>query len=187
MVALLLALVATGWLRKDRVQIGAQTRATAMAIDRALSFGDTNALLASIYYRRAEDEQFKPVLAEFLRAAVTLRQQIRVSFDVQPVRLQIWLWTAEQLFHGQPRRGRDNPPAGRITDDFFQPYLLVMVKARGGWKWDFFASLAPVAARERMRSLQERSALCERITLGIRDGEITTGEQALALLQERVN
>ena len=62
-----------------------------------------------------------------------------------------------------------------------------MVKARGGWKWDFFASLAPVAARERMRSLQERSALCERITLGIRDGEITTGEQALALLQERVN
>ena len=68
MVALLLALVATGWLRKDRVQIGAQTRATAMAIDRALSFGDTNALLASIYYRRAEDEQFKPVLAEFYRS-----------------------------------------------------------------------------------------------------------------------
>jgi hypothetical protein len=61
-----------------------------------------------------------------------------------------------------------------------------MVKVEHAWKWDFFASLPPDLARERMRTLQENAVLCERVTREIQRGEITTAEQALALIQEHV-
>jgi hypothetical protein len=61
---------------------------------------------------------------------------------------------------------------------------MVMVKAGGTWKWDFFASLPPDLARERMKVLQEKTALCERVTRQIQKGEISTADQAFAALRE---
>jgi hypothetical protein len=186
-VSLSLALVVMGLFREDPVRVATQSRATALAIDNAVSFGDTDAFLAQVNFRNREEEQFKPVLAAFIRAAVDLRNQVRETFDAQPVRLQIWLWQVQQLFYGQPHHGEGSLPVGRFTDDFFQPYLLVMVKVGRAWKWDLFASLTPEVTRERMRILQEKTALCERLTRQIQDGEITTAEQALALIREHLN
>ena len=179
-----LAVVLAGLLRDDPARITTQVRATALAIDGAISFGDSDAFINHVHFRNSEQEQLRPVLAAFIRAAVGLRKQVRESYEAQPVRMQIWLWAAEQLFYGQPRRGENNLRAGLVTDDFFQPYLMVMVKVGRTWKWDFFASLSPEVARERMKVLQEKTTLCERITGQIRDGKIKTAEQALALLQE---
>jgi hypothetical protein len=168
-----------GLARADRARTATEVRATTLAIDRAISVGDGDAFIAQVRFRTAEEEQFKPVLAGFIRAAVGLRRQVRESFDAQPVRLQIWLWMVGQLFHGQPRRGENNP--GPVTDDFFRPYLMVMVKADGAWKWDFFASLPPDVGR--LKELQEKTALCERAIRQIQQGEIKTAEQALAVVQ----
>jgi RNA polymerase sigma factor (sigma-70 family) len=181
--AFLLAVMVTELVRTNRVQTGTEPRATAMAIDRAISFGDADGLTGSVHFRNPSEEQLKPVFAAFIRAAVDLRQQVRGSFDAQPVRLQLWLWTAEQLLRGQPRRGDINVFSNRVTDDFFRPYLLVMVKVGRAWKWDYFASLPPDVARERMRILQERTVLCERVTRRIQTGEITTAEEVLVLLK----
>ena len=168
---------------RDRVQTAALARTTALAIDNAISFGDTDAFIARVHFRNAEEEQFKPVLAAFIRAAVSLRNQVRESFDAQPVRQRIWFWAAGQLLNGQPRRG-DTLPAGLVTDDFFQPYLMVMVKDGGAWKWDYFASLPPDVAKERMKVLKEKAVLCERVTRQIQEGEIRTAEEVLPLIQQ---
>jgi RNA polymerase sigma factor (sigma-70 family) len=187
--ALLLATVVVGLVREERArtvtQRRAMARATALAIDNAISFGDANAFLSQVHFRNREEEQFKPVLMAFIRAAVGLRKQVRDTFDAQPVRLQIWLWEAGQLLQGQPGRSKDNVAAGRVTDDFFQPYLLVLVKVDGAWKWDMFSSLSPEVTRERMRILREKTALCERVTGMIQEGKVTTADQALALVREQ--
>jgi RNA polymerase sigma factor (sigma-70 family) len=183
-VILLLAVGLASLVRDDPVRIPKQVRATALAIDSAISFGDSDLFINHVYFRNSEQEQFRPVLVAFIQASVSLRQQVRESYGAQPIRMQIWLWAVGQLFYGQPRRGENSFRPGLVTDDFFQPYLMVMVKAGGAWKWDFFASLSLDVARERMKVLQEKTALCERITRQIQKGEITTAEQALALLQE---
>jgi RNA polymerase sigma factor (sigma-70 family) len=182
-VALFLAIFVTDMVREDPARVRTEVRAAVMTIDGAISFGDSDAFIAHVHFRNAEEEQFKPALAAFIRAAVRLRAQVRDRFGAQPVRGRIWLWAVEQLLSGQPRRGDGNIPAGRETDDFFQTHLLVMVKAGRAWKWDLFASLPPELARERMRILQEKTALCERATGEIQRGEIATAEQALALIQ----
>jgi RNA polymerase sigma factor (sigma-70 family) len=176
--------VLTDLVRPDPVRIATQARATALVIDGAISSGDSDAFINHVHFRNAEQERFKPVLAAFIRSSVGLRNQVRESFGAQPVRMQIWLWAAGQLFDGQPRRGENSLRAGVVTDDFFQPYLMVVAQVAGTWKWDFFASLPPDVVRERMKVLQKETALCERITRQIREGEIATAEQALALLRE---
>jgi len=178
-----LALVLAGLVRDGPVRIATQVRATTLAIDGAISFGDSDAFINHVYFRNPEQQQFRPVFAAFIRASVGLRQQVRQSFDAQPVRMQIWLWAVGQLFYGQPRRGENGLRAGLVTDDFFQPYLMLMVKVGGTWKWDFFANLTPDVARERLKVLEEKTALCEQLTRRIQKGEISTAEQALALLR----
>jgi RNA polymerase sigma factor (sigma-70 family) len=182
--AVLLAVVLAGLVRDDPARITTQVRGTALAIDGAISFGDSDAFINHVHFRNLEQEQFRPVLAAFIGASVGLRNQVRESFGSQPVRMQIWLWAVGQLFYGQPRRGENGLRAGLVTDDFFQPYLMVMAKEGRTWKWDFFASLPPDVARERMKVLEEKTALCKRVTGLIRKGEIRTAEQALALLQK---
>ena len=56
---------------------------------------------------------------------------------------------------------------------------LVMVRAGRDWKWDCFANLEPEFARERMKTLAEKTVLCERVRRQIQHGEITTAEQAI--------
>jgi hypothetical protein len=180
---ILLAMVLAGLVRDDPARITTQVRATALAIDGAISFGDSDAFINHVYFRNSEQEQFRPVLAGFIGASVRLRNQVRESFGAQPVRMQIWLWAVGQLFYGQPRRGENGLRAGLVTEDFFQPYLMLMAKEGRTWKWDFFASLPRDVARERMKLLEDKTALCERINGQIRKGEIRTAEQALALLQ----
>jgi RNA polymerase sigma factor (sigma-70 family) len=183
-VAFFIVLAFIGLPREDRLAAAREARATTTAIDGAISFGDAEAFIAHLRFRTAEEERFKPVFANFIRASVKLRQQVRESFDAQPVRARIWLWAVEQLFQGQPRRDQNSLPAGRITDDFFQPYLMVMVKDGIALKWDFFASLRPDVVKERMKVLREKTEACERVTRQIQEGEITSAEQALALIQE---
>jgi RNA polymerase sigma factor (sigma-70 family) len=183
-VVIFLAVFLAEFVRDDPARIRTQARAMALAIDGAISFGDSDAFITHVHFRNPEQEQFKPVLSSFIRAAVALRKQVGDSFGAQPVRMQIWLWAAGQLLYGQPRRGDNSLRAGAVTDDFFQPYLMVMVKVGRSWKWDLFASLPPDVARERMKMLRDKTALCERITHQIQGGQITTAEQALALLQE---
>jgi RNA polymerase sigma factor (sigma-70 family) len=180
----LLAVFLAALVRDDPVRTTTQVRATASAIDGAISFGDSDAFINHVHFRNSEQEQFRAVFVAFIQAAAGLRKQVRESYDAQPVRMQIWLWAVGQLFYGQPRRGENSLRTGLVTDDFFQPYLMVMVKIGGTWKWDFFASLPPDVARERMKVLQDKTALCEQVTRGIQKGEITTAEQAFALLQE---
>jgi RNA polymerase sigma factor (sigma-70 family) len=185
--AFFLAAVLMALVREDRVQIATQVRAAVVVIDNAISFDDPDAFIAHVHFRNSEEEQFKPVFAAFIRATVGLRKQVRETFAAQPVRMRIWLWMVEQLFSGQPRQGQSSISAHRVTDDFFQPHLLVMVKVEDVWKWDFFASLPPHFARERMRTLREKTALCKRVTRRIQNGEITTAEQVLAVIQEDPN
>ena len=180
---ILLAVVLAGLVRDDPTRITTQVRGTALAIDGAISFGDSDTFINHVHFRNSEQEQFRPVLAAFIGASVRLRNQVRESFGAQPVRMQIWLWAVGQLFYGQPRRGENGLRAGLVTDDFFRPYLMVMAKEGRTWKWDFFASLPRDVARERMKLLEDKTALCERINGQIRKGEIRTSEQALALLQ----
>jgi hypothetical protein len=174
-------------IRDDPVRTSTEVRATALAIDGAISFGDSGAFIAHVHFRNSEQERFKPVLSGFIRAAVGLRKQVGEKFGAPPVRMKIWLWAAGQLFYGQPRRGDNSLRAGVVTDGFFQPYLMVMVKVGLTWKWDFFASLPPDVARERMKILKEKTALCERVTRQIQEGQITTAEQTLTLLQEHLH
>ena len=181
---LVLAVFLAHSVRDDPVRITTQVRATALAIDSAITFGDSDAFINHVHFGNREQEQFRPVFAAFIRAAVALRNQVRESYDAQPVRMQIWLWAVGQLFYGQPRRGDNSLRPGMVTDDFFQPYLMLMVKAGRTWKWDFFASLPPEVARERLKVLQEKTALCERLTRQIQEREITTAEQALSLLRD---
>jgi len=181
--AIFLAVAVAGFIREDRVPVATQTRTVAMAVDNAISFDNPDLLIGQIHFRNLEEEQFKPVLSAFIRAAAGLRKQVRETFGAQPVRAQIWLWTVDQLFQGQPRRGQNDVSSDRVTDDFFQVYLMVMVKVEHAWKWDFFASLPPDVARQRMKILRDKTVLCERVTQQIRDGEITTPELALARIQ----
>jgi RNA polymerase sigma factor (sigma-70 family) len=185
--AFLLAVAVAEWGREDPGQIRTQVRATALAIDRAISFGDPYAFVAQVHFRTPEQEQFKPVLVAFVRAATDLRKQIKESFGNQPMRLRLWLWTVGQLLRGQPRSGQDAAVPGRVTDDFFRPYQLVMVRAGRDWKWDCFANLEPEFARECMKTLAEKTVLCERVRRQIQQGEITTAEQAIALVQGQPN
>jgi RNA polymerase sigma factor (sigma-70 family) len=186
-IAVLLVVIVTAFVLPDRDAVRAQVRAVAMAVDNAISFDDPDILLAHIHFRNPEEEQFKPVLSAFIRAAVGLRRQVRETFDAQPARMEIWLWTLEQLFQGQPRRGQTNIPPDRIVDDLFQPYLVVVAKVGREWKWDFFASFPPDVAQEQMKALRERTTLCERVTRQIREGEITNADQALAQIRTRSN
>lgn len=186
-VAILLVVTVTEFVLNNPVPAGPQVRSVAMAVDDAISFDKPDLLIDHIHFRNRKEEQFKPALSAFIRAAVGLRKQVRETFGAQPVRMQIWLWTVEQLFEGQPRRGQPGGPTDRVVDDFFQPYFMVMVKVGRGWKWDFFASFPPEVAPERLEALRKKAAVCERVTRQIRDREITTAEQAFAQIQERLN
>src|SRR5262249_34289903 len=114
MAVFILAMVFTDLVRDDPGRIASQARATALAIDGALSSGDSDAFIAHVHFRNSEQEQFRPVLAAFIRASVRFRQQVRKSFGAQPVRMQIWLWSVEQLFHRQPHRGEHSLRAGLV-------------------------------------------------------------------------
>jgi len=185
--AFFLAAVLMVLVREDRVRVATQVRAAVMVIDNAISFDDSDAFIAHVHFRNSEEEQFKPVFAAFIRATAGLRKQVRATFDAQPVRMRIWLWMVEQLFYGQPRQGQGSISAQRVTDGFFRPHVMVMVKVEDAWKWDFFASLPSHAARERLRTLREKTALCERVTRRIQNGEISTAEQVLVVIQEHPN
>lgn len=182
--AFFLIVVAVTSFLEPQVPVVPPARASVLAIDRAISYAETDAFLAHVRFRGPDDEQYKPTLTEFIRATVALRMIVRDKFNARPVQIQIWLWEVRQLFQGQPRRDDIHLLPDQLTDEYFQIYPMVMTKEAGVWKWDLFGQLSPATIKDQMKTLQTKTALCNNITHQIEQGTITTADQALTLLRE---
>jgi RNA polymerase sigma factor (sigma-70 family) len=154
---------------------------TLRAIDRAFMFNDPNGFVALIHFRNAEDEQFKPVLANYIRAESSFRQEMRRMFNVQQRTFDA---TFRELCVGQPAWpvnyiGTDRAATNVMMAKF--PFLLVKIGPT--WKWDLFGALPSEMRNERMAIIARKTQILETLTRQVRDGTLTNVAEILQTFQ----
>lgn len=146
-------------------------RDTMIAIDRTFSLDDPNGFVALIYFRNAEEERFRPVLTNYIRAESVFRREMRRAFNTQQRTFDA---TFRELCLGQPPVLTNYIGTDRAgTNVMTAKYPLHFVKVGEVWYWDWFSGLSPVVRDERMAVLGDKAQLLDTLTRQVRDGTTT--------------
>jgi RNA polymerase sigma factor (sigma-70 family) len=144
---------------------------TIFAIDGTFSTNNPAGFLAQIHFRTAEEERFKPVLTNYIRAESDFRRAMRRSFSVYNRTFHV---TFRELCLGQPPVLTNYIGTQRAATNLMTPkYPFHLIKVGETWYWDWFGGLPPKVRDERMAVLGQKSQLLDALTRDIRQGVAT--------------
>jgi RNA polymerase sigma factor (sigma-70 family) len=151
-------------------------------IDRAFMNSDSEGFVARIYFRNAADEQFRPVLRNYINAESSFRQEMRRTFNVQQRTFDA---TFRELCVGQPPVtinfiGLDRAATNVMT----AKYPFHLIKVAEGWKWDLFGGLSNELRAERLAVLAKKTKVLETLTAQVRNGESTNVTEILQFFEK---
>src|SRR5204862_3969542 len=123
--------------------------------------------VAHIHFRNAEDERFRPVLTNYIRAESLFRQEMRQVLRVQQRTYDL---TFHELCVGQPPVPVSYFKADRAaTNVMTARYPFHMIKVGGVWKWDMFGGLSREVGNQRLTALDRDSLLLDMLTCQVHD------------------
>lgn len=156
-------------------------RQVVIAIDRTYWFNDPNGFVALIHFRNPEEERFRSVLAEYVRAESSFRQEMKRVFNVQQRAFDV---TFRELCVGQPPVLTGHIGSERVaTNIMMAKYPLHLVKVGAAWKWDLFGGLSREVRDRRMAVLERKAQLLEALALQIHNGVATNVTEILQTVQ----
>jgi RNA polymerase sigma factor (sigma-70 family) len=168
-------------LAAERTAAARAIRPVMIALDRAYWFNDPNGFAALIHFRNPEEERFRPVLMDYVRAESAFRQEMKRVFNVQQ---RAFNATFRELCIGQPPVGTGYIGVDRVaTNIMMAKYPLHLTKVGGAWKWDMFGGLTPDTRDERMAVLGRKTKLLESLATQIRNGTATNVTEILQAVQ----
>jgi hypothetical protein len=142
-----------------------------IAIDRTYTLNDPDGFAALIYFRNTQEEQYGPVLADYVRAQWLFRREIQRVFNVRQRTFDV---TFRELCVWQPAEPttyiRSDSAATNIMT---AKYPVRFVKAAGAWKWDLFAGLSPEAREQRIVMLRHKTVVLDKLSGQVREGAVT--------------
>jgi RNA polymerase sigma factor (sigma-70 family) len=153
---------------------------TLVGVDRAFA-GDPNGFVALIYFRNADEERFKPVLSNYVRAEAGFRREMRDAFRVQQRTFDA---AFSELCVGQPPVLTSFIGANRAsTNVMIARYPMHLIKVGEAWYWDWFAGLSRRGRDERMNVLARKARLFDTIAEEVRDATATNVTEILERVQ----
>jgi len=142
-----------------------------IAIDRTYTLNDPAGFAALIYFRNAQEEQFSPVLADYVRAQWLFRQEMQRVFNVRQRTFDV---TFRELCVWQPPEPATYiRPDSAATNIMTARYPVRFVKADGAWKWDLFAGFSHDAREQRIATLRHKTVVLDKLSGQVREGAIT--------------
>jgi hypothetical protein len=149
---------------------------TLVAIDRAFMFNDPERFLARLNFR-GEDEAFRPVLSNYLRAEFVFRREMQQAFNIQQRTFDL---TFRELCVGQPTILTNYIELNRAaTNVMTARYPFHLTKVGAAWKWDLFAGWSRPVAEERLEALTRKAQIFERLAREVHDGTATNAIEIL--------
>jgi RNA polymerase sigma factor (sigma-70 family) len=152
-------------------------RPVMIGIDRSFWFGDPGTFVALIHFRSPEEEAFRTVLTNYIRAEFSFRQEMKQVFNVQQ---RAFNATFAELCIGQPP-----VQAGFIgthhvsTNIMMAKYPLHLIRIGETWKWDLFGGLSPEVRDQRMATLARKAVLLDSLSGQIRNKSATNVAEIL--------
>jgi RNA polymerase sigma factor (sigma-70 family) len=158
------------------VTVTAAVGDTLINIDRTFA-NDPNGFVALIHFRAVNEERFRPVLVEYVRAQSEFRREMRRAFRSQQRPFDI---AFSELCAGQPPVLTPYIGPDRVdTNVMIARYPLHLVRIGPAWKWDLFAGWSPKARDERMAMLQHKTRLFDTLAAQVREGTRTNLAEVL--------
>jgi len=153
-----------------------------VAIDRAFFFNNPDQFVAAIHFRGPEDEQYRTVLMDYIRAESSFRQEMKRVLNVQQRAFNV---TFRELCIGQPPITTGFIGIDRVaTNIMTAKYPFHLVKVGDEWKWDLFGGLSTEAREQRMATLGRKSKLLNSLAVQIHDGATTNVTEILQLVRD---
>src|SRR3954470_9077942 len=148
-----------------------------IAIDRTYTLNSPNGFAGLVYYRNPQEEQFGPVLADYVRAQWLFRQEMQ---RVLNVRRRTFDATFGELCIWQPSKLiRYIRPDSAVTNIMVARFPVHFVKPAGEWKWDLFGDLPPELRGERVAVLKHKAGVLDTLTAQVRAGATTNVDEIL--------
>ena len=165
----------------ERAEAARAVQDVIVAIDRAFTLGDPPGFVALVHFRNAEEEQFRPVLAEYVRAESVFRREMPRSMNVQQRAFDL---TFGELLAGQPPVlagyiGKDRASTNVMRAN----YPLHLIKAGSAWKWDFFGGLSREVRDQRMSVIGRKTQVLATLARQVHDGVATNVTEILGVFQ----
>ncbi len=153
-----------------------------IGIDRSFWFGDPSAFVALIHFRSPEEEVFRTVLTNYIRAEFSFRQEMKQVFNVQQ---RAFNATFRELCIGQPPVQAGYIGTHRVsTNIMIAKYPFHLIRTGDTWKWDLFGGLSPDVRDQRMATLARKTVLLESLAGQIRNKTATNVAEILQTVQE---
>jgi hypothetical protein len=168
-------------LAAERTAVAQAIQPVLIGIDRAYAFNDPDGFVALIHFRSPEEERFRSVLTNYVRAQAVFRQEMKRVFNVQQRAFNV---TFNELCVGQPPVQAAFIGSDRAaTNIMIAKYPFHLVKIGEAWKWDLFGGLSPEVRDERMAVLQRKAQLLQTLAVQIRNGEVTNVTNILEMIK----
>ena len=149
---------------------------TLVAIDRTF-VNDPDGFAALIYFHDANEERFRPVLVEYVRAQAAFRKEMKRVFRSQQRPFDI---AFSELCVGQPPVVRHYIGPDRADTNVMRAgYPVHLVRVGEVWKWDLFGGLSYDARDERMAALRLKTQVFDTIAAQVRNGTLTNVTEVL--------
>lgn len=149
---------------------------TLIAIERTF-VDDPNGFVALLRFRDAEEERFRPLLVDYVRAQSEFRVEMRRVFRSQQRPFNI---AFSELFVGQPPVPKRFIGPHRVdTKVMMAGYPMHLVRVGADWKWDLFGGLSREARDERMAALKNKTEVFDALTKQIGEGTLTNLTEVL--------
>jgi RNA polymerase sigma factor (sigma-70 family) len=156
-----------------------EVRAVLNEVDRALFFNDPQAFVGQINFRTAEEERFRPLLAEYVRVSNEFRAALAEVHTAGRAPSRTYRVILDDLFTGQPGPGRVILTPTHAMDNAFRSHCLHIVKTNGTWKWDFFAPFSAEMVPQRMSAFASKIETMITLTSALREHTLTNAYEAL--------
>jgi RNA polymerase sigma factor (sigma-70 family) len=165
--------------RNDQQRIAREVRAVLNELDRGLFFNDPQAFVGQIHFRTAEEERFRPLLAEYARVSNEFRAALAEVHTSGKPPSRTYRMILDDLFAGQPGPGPLVLGPTRAIDNAFRTHSLHVVKTNGAWKWDYFGPLTSEEAAKRMPRIATKIETMKILISALRERSLTNAYEAL--------
>lgn len=156
-------------------------RDTLVAIERAFLSNDPDGFVALIHFHNPEEEQFRPVLMDYIRAESLFLLEMRRKLNV---RSRTFYATFRELCVDQPPVLTSYIASDRAATNVMIPkYPFHLVKVSGAWKWDLFGGLSREVRDQRMAILRRKTQVLETLARQVHEGESTNVTEILQTFQ----
>jgi RNA polymerase sigma factor (sigma-70 family) len=153
-----------------------------IGIDRTFTLNDPNGFVALVHFRNAQEEQFGPVLADYVRAQWIFREEMRRALNVRQRSFNATF--GELCVIQSPRPTNYIRLDSAATNIMVAKFPVHFVKSDGVWKWDLFDGLSPEMRAQRFAILRAKSAVMDKLTPQIREKGATNVEEILEAFQK---